>query len=425
MRLISIQTLELKDFLGRPPPYAILSHRWGKEELSYQDFQDPAKRHGEGFENIMAFCAIVQATYSVCHWVWVDTCCIDKTSSAELSEAINSMWKYYCNAQACIAYLVDVWEGIDSTQFRNSTWFKRGWTLQELLAPGEVRFYNHDWRCIGSKRYQTCHVADASLIDREFLAKSGNISDASIAQRMSWASDQITTRGEDIAYCLMGLFDVNIPPLYPEGEQKAFLRLRKEIIQQSNDESVFAFAGSLSSGALAAHPARFRRSGHIRKQSLVTRSPYGITHRGLRFEAPAIYYRKDPEPVTQSRPPVDSDDDSTGWQDSEAHYIIKLNCVRWLDPLEGPRRKVAQSCLMTVRREEEDTFVRSWDLENKLMKMTTEEVSSNFQSGTWQKCESQVFFIRRSGEDYTGRSNGERYNDAEQKHPMCRDASNP
>jgi hypothetical protein len=177
---------------------------------------------------------------------WIDSCCIDKTSSAELSEAINSMFRWYQNAQVCYAYLSDVpaIEDLDhyrkDSEFRRSKWFTRGWTLQELLAPEIVVFYNHDWVEIGTKALMSGVIRSITNIDRGFLMGESEIKPACVAQKMSWASRRKTTRLEDTAYCLMGLFDVNMPLLYGEGE-KAFYRLQLEIIKNSSDESIFAW----------------------------------------------------------------------------------------------------------------------------------------------------------------------------------------
>lgn len=177
MRLLNISTLELEEFGTPGPAYAILSHTWGKDEVSLQDLHAPGmsnlhkqgleelrilEKHGllypleaqkfDSYFKIRNHCAV--ASRDGFNWVWVDTCCIDKTSSAELSEAINSMYYLYQEAGDCYAYLSDVLgaEGLDFEEvFSNSRWFTRGWTLQELIAPGNITFYNRDWINVGSK----------------------------------------------------------------------------------------------------------------------------------------------------------------------------------------------------------------------------------------------------------------------------------
>ena len=177
-------------------------------------------------------------------YVWIDTCCIDKKSSAELSEAINSMWRYYTDATVCYAHLADVpyTEKIPydarGTDFGDSEWFTRGWTLQELIAPVYVRFYSKDWRFLGTKSGLAPTSAIITGIPPRCL-DARNIRASSVARRMSFASNHVTTRTEHVAYCLMELMDVNIPLLYGEGS-KAFKRLQEEIIRDSDDQTVLA-----------------------------------------------------------------------------------------------------------------------------------------------------------------------------------------
>lgn len=146
MRLLNVTNLKMREFIGPRPPYAILSHTWGTEEVSFQDFERGFGKHKFGYKKIVACCR--QAVEDELDWVWIDTCCIDKSSSAELSEAINSMFRWYSEAQVCYVYLVDVrGDSAGSSklqnEFRRSRWFTRGWTLQELLAPRKLIFFGH------------------------------------------------------------------------------------------------------------------------------------------------------------------------------------------------------------------------------------------------------------------------------------------
>src|SRR3954468_16799626 len=150
MRLLNAETKEFEEFPAHPPPYAILSHTWGSNELTYQDVKE------KGYvPSVKTDGCCAQALKNGLNYVWIDTCCIDKSSSAELSEAINSMWNWYRQANICYAYLVDVSSGTDvyeeDSAFSRSLWFTRGWTLQELIAPLEVKFYNQSWNFIGRK----------------------------------------------------------------------------------------------------------------------------------------------------------------------------------------------------------------------------------------------------------------------------------
>ncbi|KAI6160373.1 heterokaryon incompatibility protein-domain-containing protein [Pisolithus thermaeus] len=214
--------------------YAILSHRWGTEvdydeitELMQMDEQDRDEvRQRNGYRKIIKSCE--QAKEDGYRWLWIDTCCIDKRSSAELSEAINSMYRWYRNAQMCYV------------RFGRSNgwpeWFSRGWTLQELIAPVELEFFNESWVSIGTKQGLISTLGDITGIPQDVLrdVKTLRSKDSperpSVAQIMSWAADRKTTRVEDRAYSLMGLFDVNMPMLYGEGS-KAFQRLQLEIIR--------------------------------------------------------------------------------------------------------------------------------------------------------------------------------------------------
>ena len=163
-----------------------------------------------------------------------DLCCIDKTSSAELSEAINSMYRWYQESGVCYAYLADV----PPNAFSKSRWFTRGWTLQELIAPSTVIFLDQKWQEIGTKSSLQRVISEITGIPTDILL-GGDLEDASIAQRMSWASKRETTRVEDAAYCLMGIFSIHMPMLYGEGE-RAFIRLQEEIMRVSDDHSLFA-----------------------------------------------------------------------------------------------------------------------------------------------------------------------------------------
>ncbi|KAK3365868.1 heterokaryon incompatibility protein-domain-containing protein [Lasiosphaeria ovina] len=150
MRLLNVETFRLEEFFGiDPPPYVILSHTWGKddEEVSHRDFLD-GKLDLPATRPIKLSGCCQQAQDDGYHYVWIDTCCIDKTNSVELQEAINSMFRWYREAQICYAYLADVPAGHDpedpESAFSSSRWFIRGWTLQELLASLNLRFYDSD-----------------------------------------------------------------------------------------------------------------------------------------------------------------------------------------------------------------------------------------------------------------------------------------
>lgn len=271
MWLINTKSLRLKEFLSDQPPYAILSHTWAADidEVTFQEFRKRKKvtRSKIGYKKIQF--AAGQAVKDGHEWIWVDTCCIDKRSSAELSEAINSMFIYYERSEICYALLSDVEPDDDLTsphsQFRSSRWFLRGWTLQELIAPWEVIFFSSSWTQLGRKSNLAGLLEEITAIDEDALTGK-SLEEFSVAKRMSWASQRITKRPEDIAYCLFGIFKVNIPPLYGEGA-KAFFRLQEEIIKWTDDHSIFAWTESCKQKGLwevlAPSPAQFLGSRNV------------------------------------------------------------------------------------------------------------------------------------------------------------------
>ena len=264
------------------PKYAILSHRWETEEFAFDDL-----RHGIGWEKVgykkVQRCGL-QARKDGLEYFWVDTCCIDKSSSAELSEAINSMFEWYKQSTVCYVYLSDVGVEAFNETFRASRWFKRGWTLQELIAPRTVRFFDLKWIEVGSRTDLCGVIASITSISENVLQRPDTLLSCSIAQRMSWAAGRETTRLEDMAYSLLGIFEIHMPLLYGE-RMGAFIRLQEEIIKNSTDDSIFAWGlntqlfnttdlpdkvtkelrgmGS-SRGLLALSPEDFKNCGTIR-----------------------------------------------------------------------------------------------------------------------------------------------------------------
>jgi hypothetical protein len=221
------------------PKYAILSHTWGAgtEEVTYRDLIDGTGKSKPGYDKIR-FCA-QQAADDGLQYFWVDTCCIDKSSSAELQEAINSMFRWYQNSAKCYVYLSDVWakkrkpsdrfsEYSWESAFWGSRWFTRGWTLQELLAPDSVDFFSREGKRLGDKRALERQIHEITRIPITAL-RGTPLSQFNVEERLLWAESRQTTREEDRAYSLFGIFDIQIPVLYGEGRDKAFKRLREEI----------------------------------------------------------------------------------------------------------------------------------------------------------------------------------------------------
>ncbi|KAI8630437.1 heterokaryon incompatibility protein-domain-containing protein [Xylariaceae sp. FL1651] len=271
MRLLHVHSLVIREIpRHNVPPYAILSHTWGEEEVSFQNLVEHKAEASalRGYKKIMGCCK--QASLDGFEYVWIDTCCIDKRSSSEVSEAINSMFRWYQNASLCYAYLEDV------------NYFSNIQTLQELIAPPLVIFYSTEWSPIGTRDALKDTITRATHIDsRAFYP--GNLNRSSVAQKMSWASNRTTQKLEDEA-------------------ENAFRRLQEEIVKQSDDETIFAWYTPWQNGSLlAASPSGFESSGSIErfKEPDNTRngSPYTITNKGIQISLPMIYRQSLGPPV--------------------------------------------------------------------------------------------------------------------------------
>ncbi len=291
MRLLDLVTGEFVEFSGPPaaPPYAIISHRWDAVEQTYQDIREiqrlcernrrssaaprlpsssshndslgtaspPSPAHPQSIwdsdsrlsEKIRGACKAARRD-GIRH-LWIDSCCIDKTSSSELSESINSMFAWYRDAEVCYTFLADVptapsslhkWKG---SAFRSSMWFTRGWTLQELIAPRQLVFLSQTWELLGTKATLSGLVEEITGVPAAVLNDNGRLSHksldtCSVAQRMSWAANHRATKVEDEAYSLLGIFDIQMSPLDGEGK-RAFRRLQEEILRRIPDQSIFAW----------------------------------------------------------------------------------------------------------------------------------------------------------------------------------------
>ena len=317
------KVLEFRD--DETTNYVILSHRWiDPTEVDCEEMVDLAKmdkreqdeiRGRLGYKKIADTCK--QAKLDGYEWVWVDTCCIDKRSSAELSEAINSMYRWYANAKICYAYLHDV-DGSsfftkDDGKYPESNgwpeWFSRGWTLQEMIAPRNLQFFNKNWHHIGDKKGLAEDLRWITEVPTHILTDGLEGDRPCVAQIMSWAAKRTTTRVEDRAYSLMGLLGVNMPMLYGEGK-KAFQRLQLEIIRSSNDQSIFAWGAWSSSvrigSILADDPSDFKDCSGVElldHDKLIKELPelsstnadhfdvFPITNRGIQIWMPLRRYR--------------------------------------------------------------------------------------------------------------------------------------
>jgi hypothetical protein len=243
------------------PPYAILSHTWGPDadEVTYQDMLDGVGEAKVGYKKLK-FCA-EQARHRGLSHFWVDTCCIDKSDPIEVERSINLMFQWYSYATRCYVYLSDVsltrkrkrkskqpksqWK----SAFRESKWFTRGWTLQELLAPASVEFFAEDGQRLGDKQSLEQEIHEITGIAVEAL-RDNELERFDIEERFKWAENRMTTHEEDWAYCLLGIFDVFMPLIYGEGKAHAVRRLRTEINEAKSYES----RCESSAGLLAERP---------------------------------------------------------------------------------------------------------------------------------------------------------------------------
>jgi hypothetical protein len=269
-----------EDLTGeRIPPYAILSHTWKEgQEVTFVDLKDSENavdtdaQNKEGYQKLR-FCA-KQAEQDGLDYFWVDTCCIDKTNSQELQEAINSMFRWYQNAKKCYVLLSDVENNsLDENgsscrrwkaAFRKSRWFHRGWTLQELLAPCSVEFFSKEGELLGDKQSLKDTIHEVTRIPIEALQGSP-LSDFSVAERFSWTEDRETTREEDGAYCLLGIFGICMTLRYTEGKDRAMTRLRQKVQRPIKDieERLGKICGWLS----APDPSTNYHKAHKQRQA--------------------------------------------------------------------------------------------------------------------------------------------------------------
>ena len=333
MRLINTVTLQLEEYFDKAvPEYAILSHTWGQNEVVLADYEQRIylkQKRGDtnAVSKIRNFCRLA-AVDGYTH-IWVDTCCIDKKSSAELSEAINSMYQWYRDSQMCYIYLNDVskkntWDAT-AEEIRSARWFTRGWTLQELLAPRLYRFYDRHWNLLGGRykppglgglgsstyvfstpwhppRIQELSGLLSSITDisLRILEAKDYPEHRSVAEKMSWASNRVTTRKEDVAYCLLGIFGVNMPLLYGEGN-RAFARLQAAIMETTSDHTMFAWDHGIPAthsersefGCLAQSPSDFRNGAllvipAVDDHTTHIAQHHTLTHLGVHITLPVI-----------------------------------------------------------------------------------------------------------------------------------------
>jgi len=250
MRLLNVSTLKFAkhDDDDKRPRYVVASHRWiDGAEVTFKDVEKKRNTRNRGYAKIEAFARYIKENIQSIEWLWVDTCCINNDSAAELSEAINLLFKWYRNAELCLAYIADVDAVEDKGSFRRSEWFKRGWTLQELLAPRTVVFVTSTWKVIGNKGASSHgykgsavgpglerDIATITGIPEEILRNYEVSAGLSVEERLRWMDDRKTTREEDMSYALYGIFSVTPGANYGEEYKGARQRLLAAI-NQHND----------------------------------------------------------------------------------------------------------------------------------------------------------------------------------------------
>ncbi|KAF9475870.1 hypothetical protein BDN70DRAFT_996095 [Pholiota conissans] len=226
--------------------YAILSHTWLREvpgEITYGDWHNKHFDEGSpGYQKLVNFCKLAWLKHGLTLG-WMDTICINKESSSELDESIRSMYKWYQGSEVCIAYLAETQSVLD---IHCDTWFTRGWTLQELVAPVLIKLCNRDWDYFNpditetDTRPYTNTTIVAQIINQINKATSITAMEfvtftrLPLSRRMQLAASREVTREEDTAYSVMGIFNVSIATAYGEGGERAFFRLLEAILESTS-----------------------------------------------------------------------------------------------------------------------------------------------------------------------------------------------
>jgi hypothetical protein len=251
IRLLNVSTLEFTEFPDDKtrPKYAIASHRWGVDEATYEDVKEKRNESKDGYQKIQAFAQYVRENTSGLDWLWIDTCCIDKKNAVELSYAINSMFKWYRNAEVCFAHLAGIASLTQRSDIGSDEWFRRGWTLQELLAPRLVVFLTKDWEVIGNKgsSFQfysgtdvgpdvVAEISNIVGIPERVLNDWGASLTIPVRDKIRWMEGRRTTQEEDIVYALFGIVGVMLNVNYGEGEDNARNRVLAALRQRDEFE---------------------------------------------------------------------------------------------------------------------------------------------------------------------------------------------
>ncbi|KAL8969053.1 MAG: hypothetical protein Q9197_004546 [Variospora fuerteventurae] len=288
-------------------PYVIISHVWQRKEVLFEDGPNlrswtessppPPSAKSGSVQKITGACKAVReyGDGRITH-LWLDNVCIDKKNLTEFSMSINSMYQWYKRANVCFAYLEDYSDKFPTSDvpvFTRSKWFTRGWCLQEMLAPSKVIFFDKSWKAIGNKESLQTQLTARTHISKDFLLNKADISRASVSQRMSWFAGRETTVPEDTAYCLLGIFGVNMPLLYGEGKERAFRRLQEEIMRYSDDHTLFAWKSPSArepglppeTDLLASSQDYFKGTGdYVHNPNKQNNRPFQMTNKGVSID---------------------------------------------------------------------------------------------------------------------------------------------
>ena len=249
MRLLNVRTLEFSEYQRDVPKYVAASHRWNAgNEAMMGDVQTRRNTDKSGYKKVEGFAKYVREHIDHVDWLWIDTCCVNQDSSQEVTEAVNSMFRWYANAEVCLAYLADIGNVGDEQEFKQSKWFTRGWTLQELLAPHVVVFLSRGWKVIGHKGgggwaksgFEISKgpslepvVATITGVPECVLHNYHCSKSVSTDEKLAWIAGRDTTREEDMSYSLLGIFDLTMSVRYGEGAKNARRRLLRKISKAS------------------------------------------------------------------------------------------------------------------------------------------------------------------------------------------------
>jgi hypothetical protein len=264
MRLINVKTKQLRELSKEekgPEKYAILSHTSGRSETevsvedltNFESKTEEAKAKVQGKEGWWKIFKACQKAISDGHeWLWADSCCIDRSIPEEWSNSVKSMFDLYKEAAVCYAFLEDVAKFTDDTKpkssyrfnedhFKRSEWFTQLWTLQALIVPRKVKFFDKRFSSIGTRRTLRSVISDATGIDEHVLKGTKSLNDVSVATRISWAAIRPTAKEKDMIYCLMGILGVMINVDAGHDADQAFFELQRKVRDTVHDQSLFAW----------------------------------------------------------------------------------------------------------------------------------------------------------------------------------------